>query len=85
MPCIGVGTTLLLRRLINVSEDVDASFYLVVLIVTATPTANNIAVMAEFGNQDKEALAACIFTQYLIAPVLLTASITVFMKMVQQY
>lgn len=85
MPCVGICETLLLRKMITIDDAVDASFYLVVLIVTATPTANSIAVMAEFGGQDKEALATCIFTQYLFAPVLLAASITIFVDMVQTY
>lgn len=85
MPCVGICETLLLRKFVPMDAGVDASFYLVVMIVTATPTANSIAVMAEFGGQDKDALASCIFTQYLFAPVLLAASITIFVNMVQDY
>ena len=85
MPCVGICETLLLRQFVPMDAGVDASFYLVVMIVTATPTANSIAVMAEFGGQDKDALASCIFTQYLFAPVLLAASITIFVNMVQDY
>ena len=54
-----------------------------VMIVTCTPTANSIMVMAEVGGQDKEALVACIFTQYLCAPVLLSASISAFVAIAQ--
>ena len=82
-----LNSVLLLREYYHnmVSMNCYSCCYLVVMIVTATPTANSIAVMAEFGGQDKDALASCIFTQYLFAPVLLAASITIFVNMVQDY
>lgn len=56
------------------------SFIMVACLVTATPTANNLAVMAELwgGPVAKEALAGMIFLMYCMAPFLLTAWITAF-------
>ena len=74
MPMVGLGTAALLKNYIFAGSDLGPSMYLVVILVTCTPTANNLMVMAELGNQDKKALATCIFTQYMLAPFLLTAS-----------
>ena len=43
------------------------------------------AVMAELGGQDKEMVAACIFTQYIFAPVLLTGWLAVFVGLCQYF
>ncbi len=60
------------------------------MIVTGTPTANNVAVMAELAGaaqgdahayrsgENKQMLSACISFQYALTPVLLTLSILVF-------
>ena len=45
MPCFGIGTALALHSLMTFPPHIDGSFLLVVMIVTATPTANSIAVM----------------------------------------
>jgi len=84
MPMVGVITALALRQVLTLEPKVDASFYLVVMVVTATPTANTVAVMAELGGENKELLATTIFTQYLFAPVLLTISIAVFVSITQK-
>eukprot|EP00929_Paragymnodinium_shiwhaense_P028818 TRINITY_DN16631_c0_g1_i1.p1 TRINITY_DN16631_c0_g1~~TRINITY_DN16631_c0_g1_i1.p1 ORF type:complete len:472 (-),score=71.89 TRINITY_DN16631_c0_g1_i1:224-1639(-) len=78
MPAIGLGITLLSQAYFPISDPVGDAFYLVAMIVTATPTANNIMVMAELAGESKEGLAACIFLQYLLAPVFLTAWLAVF-------
>lgn len=85
MPAFGVATAYALRSVMTFPKDTDASFLLVVMVVTATPTANNIAVMAELGGQNKQLLATCIFTQYIFAPVLLTISIGCFVKICQDF
>ena len=72
MPSFGLCVTLLMKRYELVPRPVDAAFCLVAMIVTATPTANNIMVMAELASENKEGLAACIFLQYALAPVFLT-------------
>eukprot|EP00463_Aulacantha_scolymantha_P001828 TRINITY_DN2452_c0_g2_i1.p1 TRINITY_DN2452_c0_g2~~TRINITY_DN2452_c0_g2_i1.p1 ORF type:complete len:203 (+),score=44.87 TRINITY_DN2452_c0_g2_i1:63-611(+) len=44
MPCVGVGEVYLLRLLIDLDGNMAPTFYLVVMIVTCTPTANSIMV-----------------------------------------
>eukprot|EP00929_Paragymnodinium_shiwhaense_P000541 TRINITY_DN100787_c0_g1_i1.p1 TRINITY_DN100787_c0_g1~~TRINITY_DN100787_c0_g1_i1.p1 ORF type:complete len:489 (-),score=85.14 TRINITY_DN100787_c0_g1_i1:55-1521(-) len=78
MPAIGLSVTLLSQAYFPVPQPIDDAFYLVAMIVSATPTANNIMVMAELAGESKEGLAACIFLQYLLAPVLLTGWLAVF-------
>lgn len=74
MPLFGLGTAAAFKQF-YAYEDLGPSFYLVVVLVTCTPTANNLMVMAELGSQDKQALATCIFTQYMLSPLILTGSI----------
>eukprot|EP00438_Fugacium_kawagutii_P013321 Skav206501 [mRNA] locus=scaffold1128:237491:238921:+ [translate_table: standard] len=50
--------------------------WLVAIVVSLTPTANNIMVQVEVGGQDKAAMSTLIFIQYLLSPVLLTVSLT---------
>ena len=59
----------------------------VVLIVTCTPTANSMLVMAELAGQPgaTEVLAVCKFTQYACAPFVLSASISVFIATVESF
>jgi len=59
------------------------AFVLVAGIVTATPTANNLTVMAELhaGREQKQALASMIFVMYCFAPFTLTAWIVVFVML----
>mmetsp|Transcript_9239 Transcript_9239/g.23785 ORF Transcript_9239/g.23785 Transcript_9239/m.23785 type:complete len:421 (+) Transcript_9239:104-1366(+) len=71
MPLVGMASAALLRRYL---PGRPASFYLVVVMETCTPSANNLMVMAELGDQNKRALATSIFTQYLLSPLLLTGS-----------
>lgn len=71
MPAVGLATAALLRQSL---PGQPASFYLVAMMETCTPTANNLMVMAELGDQNKQALATVIFTQYLLSPLLLTGS-----------
>lgn len=80
MPAIGLGTAILMHATFHINRDIDAPFFLVVLIVTCTPTANSTMVMAELAGQNKQAVAMCIFTQYCFAPILLTAWVTVFVS-----
>lgn len=72
MPSFGLSLTLLMQHLQLVSRPAASSFYFAAMTVSATPTANNIMVMAELASDNKQGLAACIFLQYLMAPVLLT-------------
>merc|ERR1711988_1309191 len=67
------------------NEALRHAFVLVGCLVTATPTANNLTVMAELnaGPQAKQALAATIFVMYCVAPFLLTAWIVGFVALGQ--
>ena len=75
MPCVGVLEALLIRWAVELDGPADSSFFLVVMVVTVTPTANNIAVMAEVAGQDPGLLSTCVFLQYVCAPFLLTMSV----------
>lgn len=78
MPLIGLGLVLAMKHREAIPDGTDDSFYLVAMVVTATPTANNMMVMAELAGENKEGLATCIFIQYLACPVLLTMWLAIF-------
>jgi predicted permease len=63
----------------------QASLYFAMLIVTCTPTANNINVMAEVGGVNKDTMALCILTQYAFAAVTVTFWVTVFQYIVKDW
>jgi len=77
LPCVGCASAFLLRPILSIPETVDASFFLVIMIVFCCPTANTMVVMCELSGVNKEAVSGAIFIQYLVAPVILTLSITV--------
>uniref|UniRef100_A0A7S0QU83 Auxin efflux carrier component n=1 Tax=Pyramimonas obovata TaxID=1411642 RepID=A0A7S0QU83_9CHLO len=84
MPIAGGFMAVAIHSLIPLDAGLDASFYLVVMILSATPTANNIMIMVErSGRSNKEAMATCIFTQYMLAPLALCGSISVFVGLAQ--
>jgi len=78
MPSIGAMIGLCLRSS-NYLVGANPAPLLVAMIVSCTPTANNLIVMAELAGENKDALAASIFLQYLVAPFTITAWITVFL------
>jgi threonine/homoserine/homoserine lactone efflux protein len=58
--------------------EINGSFYLVILIVFLTPTANNVMVMVELsGSGAREAIARTIAWQYAVAPIILSVTMTV--------
>lgn len=59
------------------------SDWLVVLIVSCTPTANKIMVMVELSGESKAGMSAAIFLQYALAPILLTLALFVFTFLLQ--
>ncbi|KAL1507342.1 hypothetical protein AB1Y20_008188 [Prymnesium parvum] len=63
----------------------DEVFYLAAAAVTATPTANNMMVMIEVAGGDKTAMATAIFSQYMVAPVLLTGTLTLIITILQEF
>jgi predicted permease len=75
LPSIGILTTVFLRRFWHVPESIKSSFLIVLMIVFITPTANNVMVMASLSSSSmKEGMATLIGWQYLVAPLLLTLS-----------
>ena len=74
MPLVGFTTTMFLKKYFwNIHPDIASSFYLVVMIVFITPTANNVMVMVELsGSNVKEGVARVIAYQYMLAPFLLS-------------
>lgn len=74
MPLIGIVSTWFLQRYyINLPDEIDATCYLVMMIVFITPTANNVIVMVELsGSSSKEGIARLIGWQYLASPIVLS-------------
>ena len=59
------------------SLEIDGSFYLVLMIVFITPTANNVMVMVELSGSDtKEGIAQVIALQYACAPIMLSLTMS---------
>ena len=81
MPGVGLGTALLLDRFYGLPSGIAPTVFLVVCLVTATPTANTVAVLGELQDNAKQAIATFIFVQYLAAPVLLSAWTSVFVAL----
>lgn len=76
MPLIGIVTALILKNYFwHIPDDIDGPFYLVLMIVTITPTANNVMVMVELGGGSKEGMARIIGWQYAFAPVVLSMTV----------
>jgi predicted permease len=80
LPCLGIIVVWLLKSFIlNIPDDIDASFYLVLMIVFLCPTANNVMVMVELSGSSnlKEGMAQVIALQYVVAPAILSVTMTV--------
>jgi len=85
MPCFGLATSAVLDMAlgdnglgwIRLRDPCDEVFYLAAVAVTATPTANNLLLMTELAGGNKKAMSTCIFAQYLVAPLVLTMTLTV--------
>jgi len=60
------------------------SDWLVILIVSCTPTANKIMVMVELSGENKAGMSAAIFLQYALAPILLPLALFMFTFLLQQ-
>jgi predicted permease len=85
LPCVGFSSALLLHPVLPMDTAVDASFFLVLVIVFCCPTANTMVVMTELSGVSREALSQSILIQYLASPILLTISITVAVSIVANY
>jgi predicted permease len=77
MPIIGVLTALFMDAYVwHIPESIHFSFYLVIMIVFITPTANNVMVMTDLsGSNAREGIARLIGWQYLAAPLFLSLSV----------
>jgi predicted permease len=78
MPLIAAAVVLVAGRAIPLDPRVHDELWLVGLVVTCTPTANNVMIMTEAAGLNKAAMGTSIFTQYLLAPVLMPINITLF-------
>jgi predicted permease len=77
MPFIGYVSAYLLKFVYPLPDEIRGSFYLVILIVFLCPTANNVMVMVELsGNGSKEGMARIIAYQYMVAPIILSLTVT---------
>jgi predicted permease len=80
LPLLGILLVWFLKTFCwNIPDDIDASFYLVLMIVFLCPTANNVMVMVELSGSSrlKEGMAQVIALQYVVAPVILSVTMTV--------
>ena len=76
------GVVVLLARAVPLAERTRDALWLCALVVTCTPTANNLIVMCDVAGQNKNAMGTSIFTQYMLAPLLLPGMITFFVVIV---
>jgi predicted permease len=79
LPILGIGGTWILKEFVlDIPDDIDGSFYLVLMIAFLTPTANNVMVMVELScSGAKEGMAQVIALQYLVAPIILSLTMTI--------
>ena len=79
LPLLGIGLGWILKTYVwNIPDEIDGAFYLVLMIVFLCPTANNVMVMVELsGSVAKEGLAQVIALQYLVAPLILSITMTI--------
>jgi len=85
LPAINVGLCLALKAALPpAAVPASAVFWLVFLIEGGTPTANNMMLQVQmFGTSDAAGgIATCLFYQYAMAPVMLTASISLFLHLI---
>ena len=86
MPIIGVASALICKHYIfDIPDDIDASFYLVLMIVFITPTANNVMVMVELSGGAKEGIARVIAWQYAASPLILSLTMTTAVGIASQW
>jgi len=80
MPLCGLGVARLMAalQLARVPYHVADPFWLVVLILTCTPTAPNTVVFADLAGEDRRMMSDAIFVQFCAAPFLLPFVLTAF-------
>lgn len=79
MPILGILSTWFLKEYcFHLPDEIDATCYLVMMIVFITPTANNVMVMVELsGSGSKEGMARLIGWMYVASPIVLSAVLSV--------
>jgi predicted permease len=79
MPIIGILSTWFLEHNYTpFPDEIDATCYLVMMIVFITPTANNVMIMVELsGSNSKEGMARLIGWQYAVSPFVLSLVLSV--------
>lgn len=79
MPIIGILSTWFLEHNYTpFPDEIDATCYLVMMIVFITPTANNVMIMVELsGSSSKEGMARLIGWQYAVSPFVLSLVLSV--------
>jgi len=82
MPLCGLGVAKVLMHFVQVPYMVADPFWLVCLILTCTPTANNIVVMCDLAGENRRAMSAAIFYQYCAAPLILPIILTLFVAFI---
>jgi predicted permease len=79
MPLLGMGSVFLQSQFPGASHAASTtnmtSFYLVLMIVFITPTANSVLIMVELADGMREGIATILAWQYLLSPILLACSI----------
>ena len=86
MPSIGVLSAVICKNYLwNIPDDIDASFYLVLMIVFITPTANNVMVMVELSGGAKEGIARVIAWQYAASPIILSLTMSAAVGVASQW
>jgi hypothetical protein len=81
MPFVGILSAYVLKHyVLHLSDEIAGAFYLVLMIVFLTPTANNVMIMIELADADAgilEGVANVIALQYAVAPVILSLTMTI--------
>ena len=80
MPVVGISTAYLLQEFFfDVSDDIAGAFYLVLMIVFLTPTANNVMVMVELSGSggSQQDIASLIAWQYAVSPITLSIFLSI--------
>ena len=87
MPLFGVGVAYIMYTYLSppLQGDWAPQFFLASMVVTCTPTANNLMVMVQLSGGNRAGMSTAIFTQYCFAPILLTLSITAFTVMIKSF
>jgi hypothetical protein len=84
MPIIGILSTCFVEQNFTpFPDEIDATCYLVMMVVFITPTANNVMVMVELSDSNlKEGMARLIGWQYVVSPFVLSLVLTVVVSLV---